>query len=449
MKKNTYLSILIICLLVSYTSDAQTVYQLDHIHRYTWENDDWLRNVEEYYDYNIGGIKETNVLNKVSADGISFTDNFRHTKSYNSNNFIIEDVKQLWNGSTWIDDTKTSTTYDGDDNILQELHQKHNGVIWENETKTENTYTETVEENFFYDKYEDDTWVLKRQAINTLTDEGYDVEVWSRNYSTEVFEPNTNDIYTISNDLIESIIYQSWDATLTVPGWKNNEQLIITYTPENVYETLEYYLWDNSLMDWETEPYNRSTYIRDDATYNLIILSENYNGSAWENEFRSLQIYDVNDNVLSTEWQEWDSSLGTGGDWFTFSFVPSTYDENNNHTQVIYQYNYDETELENSSRTDKFWSEATALSVSFNSIENISLYPNPTTDIINVKFKSPTTYSSDALLYDMQGKLIHKVIIEAGNSTAKIPIKYEADGMYMLHINTKTSTQTYKIIKTN
>lgn len=448
MKKITLFFVFTFLSLLSF---SQTVYQLNHTHNYTWEDNDWLRISETYYDYDNGGVKETNVLNKVSADGISFMDNYRHTKSYNSNNFILEDLKELWNGSTWIDNTKTTTTYNGSDRILQELSQTHNGAIWINSAKLENTYTEDLEENLYY-LYENDDWVLYSQSLSTPTDEGYDQEVWTRNYVTQILERDSNTIYAISNSMIDNSIEQTWDETLAIPAWVNTEKIVYTYIPEDEFDitfnTIEYYSWDNSLMDWETEPIYRVSFIRDDATYDIIVLGENNIGGVWEDDYHSLYIYDANGNILSYENQDWDNSLGSNGEWVTIAFIVDTYDTNNNNTQTISQFDFGDG-LENSSKVDRFWSEATALSVSFNSLENISLYPNPTTDVINIKFKNPLAYSSEAKLYDIQGKLIHKVTIQKGSGTAKIPIEYQENGIYMLHINTKKAKQTYKIVKSN
>lgn len=439
--------LLLIILALSFSAVSQTVYQLDHVHKYIVQSNDWFRNIEEYYNYDNGGTKETGILNKTSVDGINFQDNFRHTKSYNNNNSILLDKKQLWNGSVWLDNTRISKMYDGSDRLLQELKELDNGSGWENKTKYDYIYndSENKSEILYYDKYEANAWVLYRQTFNSLTATGTEQEVWIRSIISGVLEPDRKSIATITNNLYMGEIVLTWDETLTVPDWVNDEKLEVSYTVNDEWDKFEYFNWDKNTNDWEPEPYQRTSYIRDDATYDLIILVEDNGAGGWINSGRLLYNTDGNGNLLSTSTESWDDS---GGIWFRFSTATYEYDVNDNNTKITNQRDLG-SGLENYFRTDKFWVEGTALSVTFNSLMSVHPYPNPTTDAINIKFKSPLAYTSEVYLYDIQGKLIHNTTIEKGSSTFRMPITYQTNGIYMLHIKTSESTEVYKIIKNN
>lgn len=398
---------------------SQTVYRLDHTHSYTWDNEDWLRIVEVYYDYDNGGLEETAILNKVSSDGITFIDSFRHNKTYDSNNSLLTDIKQLWNGVNWL-----------------------------NSTKRENTYNQAdqTEVSSFYDQFIANDWVLHSHSTVTTTANGYNTENWVRN-NTGTLEPDTKTITFISNNQLIREIEQFWNASTS--DWENDEKVEVSYTSEDQWDVFEYFYWDPTLSpaNWEALPYSRTSYIRTDPTYDLIILIEMNEAGNWINESRILYTRNANNNLLSTTTQVWDADLGPSGEWTTFSTTSWTYDNNDNYIQTISQSDYTGEGLENSIRRDYFWEEATDLSVSFNSINNISTYPNPTTDVINVNFKVPTSNISEAQLYNVQGKLIYSLKIQQGINLVQIPIKYQQNGIYLLKIKTKESVQTYKIVK--
>ena len=438
MKKIT----LLLVLLIGISATSQTVYQLDHIHRYIWQDGDWFRNTEEYYEYDNGGTKETDVLNKISVDGTNFQDNFRHTKTYNSNNSILTDFKELWNGATWVEDTKITKTYDGSNRTLTDLKEKNNGFGLENDTKSDYTYNdvENKSEILFYDKYEAGAWVLYRHTFDALTPTGSEREIWVRNFISGVVERENKTITTIINDVYMGEIQQDWDTDIS--DWVNIEKLEVSYTMDGQWDKFEYYNWDTDMNDWEPEPYQRTSYIRDDPTYDLITLVEDNDAGVWVNSARILSIRDGN-NLLSSTTDIWDD---LGEVWETFSITTYDYDANNNNSKITTKRDIG-MGLVNAFRTDLFWEEGATFSVTFNSLIGVHPYPNPTTDVINIKFKSPLANTSEVKLFDIQGKLIHVTTISHGNSTLQVPIMYQPNGIYMLHVKAGEATEVYKIVK--
>lgn len=76
---------------------------------------------------------------------------------------------------------------------------------------------------------------------------------------------------------------------------------------------------------------------------------------------------------------------------------------------------------------------------------NISIYPNPTNNIINVNLgavNSPTNYS----LYSIDGKMIRDNNM-VNNNSFSIDLTEMAIGIYILKIKSENSTNTFKIIK--
>lgn len=92
----------------------------------------------------------------------------------------------------------------------------------------------------------------------------------------------------------------------------------------------------------------------------------------------------------------------------------------------------------------------TLLSVDDNSLlENLSIYPNPTSDFIFIAFSSKLINQPVACrLVDLAGKEVYSTIIDyAGDIfTVQIPVAHIAKGFYLIHLVTTTGIATSKII---
>lgn len=85
--------------------------------------------------------------------------------------------------------------------------------------------------------------------------------------------------------------------------------------------------------------------------------------------------------------------------------------------------------------------DCTPLSVENNILTNTFIYPNPTTDILNIQTPSNVTVQSVAM-FDLLGK---KVNVSFVNGTIKTSAL--AKGVYLLQVNTDQGTLTQKIVK--
>ena len=72
--------------------------------------------------------------------------------------------------------------------------------------------------------------------------------------------------------------------------------------------------------------------------------------------------------------------------------------------------------------------------------ENVAVYPNPTTEFINIEFTGTFQYELVAINGD---------ILFAGSATDKevLGLKDFADGVYFINVNNETATTTIKVVK--
>jgi len=77
---------------------------------------------------------------------------------------------------------------------------------------------------------------------------------------------------------------------------------------------------------------------------------------------------------------------------------------------------------------------------------NISIYPNPTTDIVNIKFEGDNLDNISYVLYDIKGqKLIQEPIIKG---QSKLSLLQYLPSIYLLKIVKGTTTiHTFKLVK--
>ena len=123
------------------------------------------------------------------------------------------------------------------------------------------------------------------------------------------------------------------------------------------------------------------------------------------------------------------------------------YDVNSNIEEQITQI-WSVDEWVNQSRVLSYWSLAENLSISIqNEVTDISLYPNPSSEIIHVKFQYPTSAPLQIIIYDVLGKQVNQLLIPKHTSVFKIPIRQQPQGVYLMHIKHQDTKQVYRIVK--
>ena len=112
--------------------------------------------------------------------------------------------------------------------------------------------------------------------------------------------------------------------------------------------------------------------------------------------------------------------------------------ENNN--QVV-------TTIQLNSREAKLLLKFTSLSVNDNSFENgITVFPNPTTDRLTVKFKNNTTVEAIEIdICNIQGVMVKSIATKINSDTVNIDVSSLPKGVYLL--KTKGIKEVFKFVK--
>lgn len=81
-------------------------------------------------------------------------------------------------------------------------------------------------------------------------------------------------------------------------------------------------------------------------------------------------------------------------------------------------------------------------------LNDLSIYPNPATNFLNVSFATDNSQNIDLKIVDMTGKVLYNEVINhnGGAEIYKVPVSNLASGIYFLHLNTPTGKSIQKFL---
>ncbi|WP_448606124.1 reprolysin-like metallopeptidase [Paenimyroides ceti] len=80
--------------------------------------------------------------------------------------------------------------------------------------------------------------------------------------------------------------------------------------------------------------------------------------------------------------------------------------------------------------------------------DNFRLYPNPSSDVVNIHFDLSTMTNIVFELYDLNGRLVYKDVLNNSNNVAySLPMNQFSSGMYLLKINDGNHSVVKKIVR--
>jgi hypothetical protein len=85
----------------------------------------------------------------------------------------------------------------------------------------------------------------------------------------------------------------------------------------------------------------------------------------------------------------------------------------------------------------------TSLAIASNKTNTEVVYPNPTTDFVNIELQDALIQT--VFVYDIQGRLLWSKNVNA--YTAKLSLSDQVSGLYIIKITTATASKSYKILK--
>lgn len=340
--------------------------------------------------------------------------------AYFDNDTTSEYKLNEWNisGNNWVSDYSYYETKDEDGKLI--IHYERG---WDD---TYQTFTQGNKEIYTYDVGGLKTIKEDRDWNNNTWEE------YSKTYFS--YDGNNNCIEELEKRYISSGV------------WRDNWKTQYTYNAENKKLTEQQWGYDSYWEEWFD--YSKTTYTYYD---NGLIQEEftekyDYDNSQWYDLAKTKYYYLANglleykeeldlqepDNNLKYEYtynadnQETSFFLYSwnGSDWTRFYKVYDNYDTNGN--QIDFYSQLLDGTWNNFQKEEYTWNEF-ATDVSNIKINEVNIYPNPASDIININLDTEKIFSCE--IVDIYGKIVLK------SNTKKVVISKLPASVYFIRVN--------------
>jgi len=242
------------------------------------------------------------------------------------------------------------------------------------------------------------------------------------------------------NDLnqIISELRETWNES---GFWENTQRVDqLFYAHGNLAETLQYN-WNSDLQQWEMKYYTVFAYNDQNNLIEKWQLYWDADSGFWINLNKTIYQYNImglRTNVLQ---QFWDAF---GNYWFNTSNNVFTYDSDGNRLEFLFQF-WDEESSHwiNIYKDFNWWSFFEPSAVNDPGIATASVFPNPSSGLINVKI--PGLIGSGYLeIFNLSGQLIYSTTLE--NESTPVDVSSFARGTNFLHITLNGRILTSKVV---
>jgi len=339
---------------------------------------------------------------------------------YDENGNLILDFYYRYEDSSYVPYDKTEYTYDNAGNKISEIYYDWDDstAIWVFNNKTEYLYNNGLleEEKGYYWDANNYEWVM-----------------------------NDKSIYTYNNGLLSEKLNLSYNIYTT--EWDTSGKVIYNYDTNDLLTEEAHYYWINN--QWVNN-------YKDEYTYNSNgkIISDIYyewQDTAWVYSNKTEYSYDNNDNVTEVINYDWDVDQWEGSDKYELTydlnisasdlFLPDFLEDfSQNKILSADVYSYESNNWVYNFKVELYYSPVAI--VFTHTINNVKIYPNPSTGKIFVKL--PVAQKAVMEIYDMDGKNVFKRNL---HGTSSVSIKDLPSGTYIYKIKSKEYNKTGKLIK--
>lgn len=372
---------------VFYTYDSQG--RIDNLLLQNWVNSNWENAAKQMYTYDIHGNDEVYLELTWTGTGWDETSGRKYVYTYDANNHITVKILQFWDAA---------------------------GDFWYN-----------------YDKY------LYNYNSNGYVNE-YTVQWWLNNNWSSIGK----ELYTLNNaGVITEILLQTWNNNT----WGNSSmQVDIVWHVWNGYfnePEQESYLqksWNSGV--WEDSERMNTTY---DAYGGWIQLEEYYSNNAWVNASKLTTTCDTHCNFTGFTYEMWNGFAWTID--YGYNNI-LTYDSNDviecifqsyDHALSVW-YNTDKEQYSNFIYTQGIGDGGPFT-------KGISLFPNPTSGIINIEVNDKGLDIQSVEIVSLSGKVVYQQQLNKTSLNAyKVDLTTCAKGVYFIKIHNSSGITTGKII---
>jgi hypothetical protein len=377
--------------------------------RFNYSNNGILEKLKQTYNNNLTDFNYTHVLEETwDSTTNSWKTDGQIVRTFDSNNNMIEDLRQNWVDGDWLNYDKYKYTYDSDNRLIS--WQLYDWIL--------GFWGKGAKETYSYNSNND---VILLEGVNGGYNVWHDTLIYDSNnnlsvhlrksWSDDQWVNDWRETYTYnSNNKLTLVLEENYDTTSNT--WENYHRSKLTYDSNNKLLLLEIDKW-NSSGEWE--PYQRTNY-EYNSNHDLIhARHEIFLDGSWKLRNGYFDVFeDTPDNKNS----------------FPFKyrgFSPTI-------AEIFIHYNGVTAIREKSI------------------LKNLNLeqnYPNPFNPVTTIKFSIPKQEQIVLKVYDLLGEEVATLVNEvrqAGSYNVSFDGSDLPSGVYVYELETGQKIQSKKMI---
>lgn len=413
-----------------------------------WQYEPQLQQYRNYntsaYTYDAQGRPVEDVYKMWDVNTQSWKNYNRRTWTYNTQGEIATETSEEWDqvNNVWKGAFFTMYTYDGLNQLIEEKQQKWINNSWQNYHLYSYTYNGT--------------------EMTSRSTQSWTNNAWKNLYKYTL---------TYAGGKVITETYQTWDNVNN--GWKNQLKSLYSYNSSGTLSDKETKVWNNNV--WNNDDWTTFTYTATDKLETQ--LAKDWLNNAWQNLYKFDYTYNAQDKVKERIGTAW-----TNNAWENSSKYIYSYDANGNlisetqalpylnslwkfHARSLYSYNsfdqqtmratetYNGSQLAwligaNDSKTIYYYEEhATTGTPNLKQLAaELTVYPNPATDHVNVSIKMEKPEGAQLVICDMYGRIVVMANYPAMTQwNDQLDVSKLASGMYQCIVRTASGQKTEKI----
>lgn len=355
----------------------------------------------------------TEILSREYTGG-SWTNVSREIFTFSSHK-ITERIKQNWSGGAWVNSYRELSTYNTSGKLTEYTRMSWTAGAWEGDYKYIYDYDAAGNcTSMIYKTYSGGTYVNSNRTVNT---------------------------YNTGNKLIESV-YSVWSAG----AWVDDTKYLITYNSSGQLDVvLEQYMVGSSWEDYFRYSYFYSSGKKSES------LVEQYTGGIWEKKYKSVYTYTGVGKIKDLVRSNW---VIADSDWGNSVKLTINYDANNNISNFYYEFwnagGYWEKTTSSKRYNFKHGAYSSTAIQDLHSQGFVQIFPNPTSQNLNVKLSWNTPQAAGLTIFDINGRILLSQDLEAASTIEKtIDVSSFSNGTYFLQISNNNGkiNQSFQVVK--
>jgi len=390
-------------------------------------------------------------------------------KSISANVFIPElKETEYWMNSTWEKSSKTDYEYVNSNVLKKTIESYWNGNSYDIATRQTYNKVGNVKETIF-EYYDNGSWIIDGKEEEEFDNNGNEISYKSYQYisNSYVLDYGYRQIYTNDNqNRLASILGQNYNSQTST--WVDEMNILCIYqgaanTPNEIHfqqdlgngvlETGTKYInvtWHNfaklelsyaviqqlSFMSSTFENVERETTTYNSNGQELVSINEEWNGSGWDNYYKSENIYDSKNNLINRSSYYW------SGTWVLSDANISNYTYNSDDipSQIIYAYDFaDGNGAVND--TKEIFTYKNVTSSKLEKANSVKIYPNPFKENLRLDLDEASLVE----IFDLTGKIIYTS--NEYNKNIVINTQNWEKGAYIVRLSSNNGIKTSKIVK--